>query len=298
MQQYDITLVTQREYVSPAQRNAYTDNVLLEDRLLTEALQAKGLNVYRTNWDDPNMDWSNTRTVLIRATWDYFNRAVEFSKWLDVASQQTQLINPVDTLRWNMDKHYLLDLKKAGVQIVPTLIIEAGDQRTLSEVVSASGWPNAVLKPAISGGARHTYVINNNIDGLESTYQKLIADEAMLLQPFQNSIKTKGEVSHMVFGGRYSHSVLKIAKPGDFRVQDDFGGTVHHYEATQQEQELAESIAAKVLPLPAYARVDVLWDNDNNIALAELELIEPELWFREHPKAATLLADGLSSYFG
>lgn len=293
MAQYDITLVTQAEYVAPEQETAYNKNVLLEDRLVTEALQAKGLKVHRTNWDDPNMDWSTTKIALIRATWDYFHRADEFSKWLDKVSQQTQLVNPVETLRWNMDKHYLLDLEKAGVHIVPTLIIEPGDKRTLAEVVSASSWPKAVLKPAISGGARHTYVVDGNEAELESTYRELIAVEAMLLQPFQNSIKTEGEVSHMVFNGQYSHSVLKIAKPGDFRVQDDFGGTVHEYEADQAERALAESIAAKVKPLPAYARVDVLWDNQDKIALAELELIEPELWFREHHKAAEMLADGL-----
>ena len=40
-----------------------------------------------------------------------------------------------------------------------------------------------------------------------------------------------------------------------------------------------------------YARVDFVYDNENNLALIELELIEPELWFRNNPKAATLLAE-------
>ena len=45
-----------------------------------------------------------------------------------------------------------------------------------------------------------------------------------MLQEYQNKITTKGEVAFMIFGGKYSHAVLKKAKPGDFRVQDDFGG--------------------------------------------------------------------------
>ena len=40
-----------------------------------------------------------------------------------------------------------------------------------------------------------------------------------------------------------------------------------------------------------YARVDIVYDNKNNLALSELELIEPELWFRNNPKAATLLSE-------
>ena len=29
-----------------------------------------------------------------------------------------------------------------------------------------------------------------------------------------------------MINGQFTHAVLKKAKPGDFRVQDDFGGTV------------------------------------------------------------------------
>ena len=39
-----------------------------------------------------------------------------------------------------------------------------------------------------------------------------------------------------------------------------------------------------------YARIDVVRDNDGKLSLCELELIEPELWFRNNPDAATILA--------
>ena len=45
--------------------------------------------------------------------------------------------------------------------------------------------------------------------------------------------------------------------------------------------------------MPIYARVDVFLDNENKLALAELELIEPELWFRNYPKAAHKLAKAI-----
>ena len=115
-----------------------------------------------------------------------------------------------------------------------------------------------------------------------------------MVQEFQQDVIDRGEVSLMVMGGVFTHAVLKRAKSGDFRVQDDFGGTLEDYEPTPEEIEFSERAIAAVSPLPAYARVDLIRDNDDQLALIELELIEPELWFRRCPKAAQVLADHLT----
>ena len=44
----------------------------------------------------------------------------------------------------------------------------------------------------------------------------------MLVQNFQNSILSFGEISFMLFDGKYSHAVIKKPKKR-LRVQDDFG---------------------------------------------------------------------------
>jgi hypothetical protein len=106
----------------------------------------------------------------------------------------------------------------------------------------------------------------------------------------------RGEVSFMVFGGKYSHAVLKKAKAGDFRVQDDHGGTVHPYEASTEEITFVQNVMAKCKTVPVYGRVDVTWDNDNQLALVELEIIEPELWFRKSNNAAPMLATAVQNY--
>jgi len=294
---YDVTILTQEAYVSPTEVDDYINNVLTEDRLVKEALQALGLKVTRVSWDDPEFDWSETRSILFRTIWDYFDRFEEFEPWLKKASKVTKLINPLELIWWNIDKHYLADLDKWGANIVPTRFIETGDPRSLHEVVKDSGWENVVLKPAISGAARHTYKIKNDqINDHEEVFQKLVKSEAMMLQPFINSILEKGEVSHMVFDGKYTHSILKKAKPGDFRVQDDFGGSVELYQASEEEKKFAEQVIAKCKIKPLYARVDVVWDNNNELAVAELEVIEPELWFRFKPDAATQLANSIDLF--
>ena len=98
----------------------------------------------------------------------------------------------------------------------------------------------------------------------------------------------------MVMGGQFTHAVLKIAKPGDFRVQDDFGGTVHEYQPTLEEIAFAEKAVAACDPQPYYARVDIIRDNNNELAVIEMELIEPELWFRLKPAAAEVLVEAIS----
>jgi len=293
---YDVTILTAAKYVSPTELTPYIRNVLYEDELVKNALQQKGLSVARKAWDDNAFDWSATKVVLFRTVWDYFDRFPEFSRWFKTAKAKTRFINPPETIYWNIDKHYLADLEKAGVRIVPTLFIETGDRDSLVRHFSRSGWQDAILKPAVSGAARHTYQIDPaNVAAHERIFRRLIAEEAMMLQPFQHSILQKGEVSHMLFEGRYSHSVLKKAKAGDFRVQDDFGGSVHEYEAGPDEIAFAEKAVSVCKPSPIYARVDVVWDNHNQLALAELELIEPELWFRVRPQAAQMLADSVAA---
>jgi glutathione synthase/RimK-type ligase-like ATP-grasp enzyme len=292
MTNFDVILLTEDRYEQPKTLNPYIENLLWEDRLVQEALEKKGLRVGRFSWSNPNVDWSRCAIALFRTTWDYFHRFQEFSRWLDQVKDQTRLFNPTELLMWNLDKHYLQDLERKGVHTVPTHFIETGSQQSLTAIHAELGWTHTVVKPAVSGAARHTYrLAPENLGQHEPIFRELIAKEALLLQPFQNYIVEQGELSLMIFGGQYTHAVRKVAKPGDFRVQDDFGGTVHLYHPTAEERAFAEAAVAACDPSPIYARVDIIRDNEGHLAIVELELIEPELWFRLHPPAADLLAE-------
>ena len=48
---------------------------------------------------------------------------------------------------------------------------------------------------------------------------------------FLSDIKIFGEISLILIDGEYTHAVRKIAKKGDFRVQDDHGGIVTPHTA-------------------------------------------------------------------
>ena len=290
----DIVILTESRYTNEKSEGNSNQTVYLEDELLQDALIAQGLKTIRLSWDDASFDWSSTNYIIFRSTWDYFYRFPEFSKWLSKVSKQTTLINSENVIRWNLDKHYLLDLKEKGVHIAKSHFIIKGSKTTLKELHQELGWKETVLKPCISGTARHTYKLNNsNLDEHEVIFKELIQEEAMMLQPFMYNIVEKGEVSMMVFNDKFTHAVLKTAKQGEFRVQDSFGGCSKLYTPTLEEIKFAENTVKACIELPIYARVDIFTDNENQIALSELELIEPELWFRYFPQAAKILASAI-----
>ena len=297
MKTFDVVLLTDHRYVSPKENNQYIKNVLTEDGLVEKALNKLGLRTTKKDWNDSDFDWDSTHIALFRTTWDYFDQFPNFNNWLEKVKTKCTLINTYEQIRWNLDKHYLNDLKKWGVHIPKSEFIKRNSNISLEETSSNNNWYEIVIKPTISGAARHTYRLKNEeIKNFESKWENLISNEDFIIQEFQNNIIEKGEVAIMLFGGQYTHSVIKKAKSGDFRVQDDFGGSVENYQPSKEMIALAKKAIKQLKPTPAYARVDIIWDNESKIAVSELELIEPELWFRFNESAADKLAAEIKDF--
>ena len=292
MKKFDVVVLTDSRYINPLETNAYISNVLKEDELVINALKRKDLFVIKKDWNDPNFNWNNTRSVLFRSTWDYFDNFEQFKKWFDKTKNICLMINSSKTIEWNLDKHYLLDLQKHGIPIPNSEFIKRESSVDLSLLMQEKNWNEIVVKPTISGAAKNTYRLKKeDINLFNSTWKKLIYQEDFIVQEFQNNVIKKGEVAMMVIGGKYTHAVLKKAKEGDFRVQDDFGGSIAIYSPSEKMVKLAEQCTRFISPIPSYARVDIIWDNSGDLAVSELELIEPELWFRLDPNAAHKLAE-------
>ena len=293
---YDVILLTTAEYEKPDEASWFAKQLLCEEQLLLDALQKRGLRATRIAWSNASFPWCLTHSAVLRSTWDYFDRFKEFSSWMDSVEEKTKLLNPPGLVRWNLDKHYLRDLEKLGIKIPPTAYIEQGQKVSLHDVFVACAWTEAVLKPTVSGAARHTYRVNAaTVSEHESILSELLRDEAMMLQHFIPSILTeRGEVSLIVIGGHCTHAVRKVAKPGDFRVQDDHGGTVHAHTPTPDEIAFAEKAVAACPQVPLYGRVDTVRDEFGGLLLMELELVEPELFFRFHPPAAEAFATAIA----
>jgi len=290
----DITLLTCRAYYKPDNVTPYIQNILLEQELLKSAFEAQGLKVDITYWDNPTYEWQETKSVLFRTIWDYFERFNEFWEWLEQVKTKTRLINSYELIKWNIDKHYLKDMSSWGIETVPTYFADKGCNMKLHEIAKRNQWKDLVIKPAISASAFKTYkILANEIQANEKLFNSLVQERNMLVQPYFETITQLGEVSLMVFDGKFTHAILKKAQPGDFRVQDDFGGTVHNYIPTKAEINFAEKVFETCKTKPVYGRVDIVWDNDKNFYLSELEIIEPELWIRNYPKCAERIAEAV-----
>jgi glutathione synthase/RimK-type ligase-like ATP-grasp enzyme len=291
MKEFDVVLLTDSRYVNPTKIDPYIKNVLNEDGLVIKGLEKLNLRTIKKDWNDSNFNWSSTQSAIFRSTWDYFDQFSNFRNWLDLVKDQCYLINPYGQINWNLDKHYLLDLQKQDLPIVESIFVSKKTKLNLETISKNKNWKEIVIKPTISGAARHTYLLKKDeIKNFQDKWLSLTNDEDFMVQEFQKNILNSGEIAVVLFGGEYSHSVLKKAKKGDFRVQDDFGGSVERINPSLEIIELAEKTVKSLKTTPLYARVDIIFDNDNNPVISELELIEPELWFRFKKESAYKLA--------
>ena len=262
-----------------------------DDRLLLEALDRRGLGTSIVFWDAGDVRWERFDLVLIRSCWDYHLHGDAFLAWVAAVDRATTIWNPLPLVRWNVDKHYLRDLANAGVAVAPTRWPCREGPRTLDGIFRSTGWEEAVVKPTVSASAHRTWrVRRTEAQCREAELSRAMAQGDVMVQRYLPEITTGGEWSMIFLDGAFSHAALKSPKPGDFRVQPDFGGTV------QQGNPGPELLAAGRRAVAAaphpwhYARVDGV-ETDGGFMLMELELIEPALYFAQGPGSADRAAD-------
>ena len=295
---YDVVILTDSRYENPKSIDWYVQQVLTEDNLLKTELEKLGLRVIKKAWNSLDFNWSETKFAVFRSTWDYFDKFRDFKTWLEKVKEETTFINSYELINWNLDKKYLIELNKKGINIPTSEVITKEDNLTLANLFKKYNFNEAIIKPTISGAARDTYrITKNNFYDYENKFFDLKSKEDLIFQEFLNNIISQGEISLIFIGRKYTHAVKKIAKEGDYRVQDDHGGRVEVYNATNEEILFAQDCLEKCPTLPIYSRIDIIYDNKNEICLGEIEMIEPELWFRNNKNAAKLLASEINKLF-
>ena len=264
------------------------------DRLFLHELRRRGHHADPVIWTDDAAEWRVWDAVVIRSCWDYHLAPDRFRRWIDgLAAQDVRIINPRDTLLWNMHKGYLLEVARAGGRIPPTRMVARGAPGSLEEHVRSAGWRESVFKPAISSTGHSTRLVRGAPAAEdERAFAAAVAAGDVLLQAYVPEVAAWGEWSLVFFEGRYSHAALKRAAPGEFRVHIEWGGTVEAAAPpaalVAQAQRLVDALHLDA----AYARVDGT-DVGGELTVMELELIEPELFFDQHPHAASRLADAV-----
>jgi glutathione synthase/RimK-type ligase-like ATP-grasp enzyme len=249
-----------------------------EDRNLLQALNAAGWDAVTKDWKDSETDWTDFDLVILKSPYDYHNRLDEFRVWLNKLSVTgVRLLNPVQTVLWNADKHYLREIAAAGFDIIPSVFLEKDTVTDLATLFDRLGADKIIVKPCISGGSKNTFTLTKGENSLdEHPLNTLLPKEAFIAQPFMKEIH-EGEWSMLFFGGEYSHTIVKKPKQGDFRVQPQYGATILAVTPETAVIEKATALVRRFATGALYTRVDGVLA-DGKLLLMELELIEPLLY--------------------
>ncbi len=253
---------------------------------LLAALKDEGLDARSLAWDDPGASFGDARATILRATWNYHRQPERFLAWAEATARSGVLWNPLATVRWNIHKRYLLDLARAGIDVVPTELVTRGSEETLAGIRARRSFGDVVIKPAISAASRDTLKVGaEDLDAGEAHLAALLEREDVLVQPYLHSVEGYGERALVWIDGEVTHAVRKTPR---FLGDDESVASVPSISA--EERSLAGRAVAAAPGDLLYARIDVAPGPDGTPLVVELELLEPSLFFPHSDPAVRRLA--------
>jgi glutathione synthase/RimK-type ligase-like ATP-grasp enzyme len=253
-----------------------------DDLPLLQAFRDAGWDARPAVWSDPIPD---ADVAIIRSTWDYVGRLDEFLDVLDATARRMQLWNPAETVRWNADKGYLLELSRAGIPMPATTVVRRGSTLDFGAVLGELGADEVVVKPLVGAGGSRTW---RGRAGDDVAWAASLANSDVLVQRYVPEVATAGEWSLVFFGDTYSHAVIKHPGAGEFRVQEQYGGSWRAATPQSWMIRAAERVLESIPHSWRYARIDGIVVG-GEFLLMEAELIEPQCFFPAAPGSAGML---------
>ena len=272
-------------------------------------LCALGHDVYFANWDDLSGDefirmfhdnekafvkplpLRNMDLIFVyKMEGFYFDLGRFFRMVQTFESVCRTVINHPATIRHNIDKRYLWDLEKKGIQVIPTHNVDESVTRRLDR------GERFVVKP-IRGERGHDVMRVSSSEELSVIKGR---EDEYLAQDFMPEIR-EGERSLVFLGFDYQHAVIKrpsATNPEEFRCNESLGGTVAVYEPTREEIEFAcrtlEAYESMGCPVH-YSRIDLIKTSAGPM-LMEAELINPSIFANYSGKGAEF-GKSIAHYF-
>lgn len=271
-----------------------SEPLVADDALAVGPLAALGIQVEWHDWRTRSVSWADFDCVVVRSTWDYQHHLPDFVATLASIAAVTRLENDLSIIRRNVHKTYLADLAAAGVATVPTTFFAEGLYEPLQRSFETWATNELVVKPILGANGGDTFRLRvDDVPGI-SQAETVFESRGCMVQPFQESIVTQGEHSLLYFGGTFSHAVAKVPASGEFRVQEDHGGTFRGIEPTTNELDVAERALAALGVAPLYARVDLVM-GPRGWCVMEVELVEPSLYLAHGPEAPVAFARAIAA---
>lgn len=265
------------------------ENVDPDTPVLLAALHDNGLDATLCVWDDPAVDWDSFDLTVIRSTWDYTSRHLEFLEW---AKSVPRLYNPYEVVRYSVDKHYLGDLATRGHRVVTSFFADVGTEARFPE-------GDFVVKPSVGAGSMEAarYSSYQSEDAAHHVRRLHDMGRDALIQPYVASVDERGERALVFIDGQFSHAMTKGAM---LNVSQLDRNALFRWEQMSRAEAEPDALALAIDVLEGlgfellYARVDLVWTPEG-WALMELELVEPSLFLSFDEQAPQRLARAIKA---
>jgi len=260
---------------------------------LFAALARADLDAHLVNWHDDAVRWDEFDLAVVRSTWDYPRRRDEFLAW---TRRVPRLCNPADVIEYSSDKHYLADLERRGLRIIPTHFCDVGHEPEFFDV-------EFVVKPCVGAGSLLVERYRPEEVARASAHVEALHAEGrdVLIQPYIHSVDTLGERAVIFVDGRYSHAMTKgpmlnvpASERDFFYRREQMSGAEGETDAIDYASEVLATLGYSDL---LYARVDLVATIRGWLVM-ELEMIEPSLYLTFDESAADALAKGIARRLG
>lgn len=272
---------------------------VIDDEQAIEPLAAIGWRASTVSWRQTDIAWENFDAVIIRSTWDYWNDVPSFLDVLAGINRKTRLANPLDLVHWNLAKTYLIDLEAEGIRIVPTLWPDALEPASFQSFFKRLETEELVVKPVVGANGEDAFRVSaaDSRERFEWIAKRFSGRDCMV-QRFMSQVVSEGEFSLFFFAGEFSHAILKVPAPSEFRSQEERGAQIHLARPEGALLQRAREALSRIDPQPLYARIDFVRDDRGDFAVMELELIEPSMYLRMDPGAPARFARAINDWFG
>jgi hypothetical protein len=265
---------------------------------LRAALRSLGASSALVSWDDPSIAWDRFSHVVISGTWDSVDRPDDYLAWARRVGDVTRLVNPAELIEWNLDKTHHRELDASGIATVPTEWVSPG------EVWSPPTTSEFVVKPSVSAGGRDTvrYAADDHgaVDHVRALQDR---GQTVMVQPYLESIDTRGEVDTVFVAGIFSHAVKKrpSLRLGEGLIERPWERMEWEGVVIPTDMEIYTARAALAVVrdrfgiYPVYGRVDLIAGPTGEPTVLEMELIDPYLSLDVVPQAAARMAQAILS---
>jgi hypothetical protein len=271
---------------------------VIDDERAVGPLSRLGWRVSTLSWRQADVPWNEFDAVVVRSTWDYWDDVPAFLEVLAGIDRVTRLANPLDVIHWNLAKTYLRDLEGKGIEIVPTLWPDGLHPGAFGPWLEELGSDEVVVKPVIGANGEDAFrVSGRDAPGRLARITDRFRSRDAMVQRFMPSVVSEGEYSLFFFGGEFSHAILKVPAPDEFRSQEERGAEVIPVVPEPQLLERGRQALSAVASPLLYARIDFVRTASDDFAVMELELIEPSMYLRTDPGAPARFARAIDAWF-